>query len=255
VISAKTGRRVRVGGYGSGRWARYDARDTVEACQRIDIRYIRKRGFLDALAFSLSWRRGREPSGDLWVNVDHAEDGRASALRLKYRYRRGYGEWHDVTDRIPVEWTPCNLGGERPWLTCPSCRRRRAVLCLGSSGVFRCRDCYALAYTSTRESVLDRTDRKLRKLRERMGDEDAWIGRADAWYYPDKPKGMHWRTWERLWREWRELITEWRILWGRDLAWMLASFGGGQEDWERLADLDAEAAAFGLLSPPRRPVG
>ena len=245
-----------MGGYGSGRWYRYDSRDTVESYHRIDLRYIRKHGLLDRPWFSLSWRRGREPSGSVGVSVERDDDGRPEALRLTYRYRRGYGgEWQDVTDRIRIEWTPCNLGGERPWLMCPGCRKRRAVLCGGT--YFRCRECHGLAYESSRESVLERTDRKLRKLRERMGDENAWIGPADLWY-PEKPKGMHWCTWERLWRQWRSLCYDHRILWGRELAWMavgLSELYTGEEERTmrlRLQGLEAEAAALGLVPPSDR---
>jgi len=44
-----------------------------------------------------------------------AEHGR---VVLKYRYRRRGGlgdEWEEVEQPVYLTWTPCNLGGKRPW--------------------------------------------------------------------------------------------------------------------------------------------
>jgi len=108
-------------------------------------------------------------------------------LVVEYRCRqRGTDAWEDIRQVITLEWTPCHYGGQRPWLRCPRCQRRVAVLC-GYDRLFLCRHCYRLPYTSQHETRLDRLYRKMRKLQTRIGHQ-----------YARKPKGMHWRTWERL---------------------------------------------------------
>ena len=60
------------------------------------------------------------------------------------------------------------------------------VLC-GYDRLFLCQHCYRLPYTSQHETQRDRLYRKMPKLQSRISDQ-----------YARKPKGMHWRTWERL---------------------------------------------------------
>ena len=90
--------------------------------------------------------------------------------------------------------TPCHMGGKRHWFLCPArgCGKRAAVLYGG--GIFACRKCYQLAYPSQRESTEDRATRRADRIRDRLG----WPGgilEGAGW---GKPKGMHWRTYERL---------------------------------------------------------
>ena len=56
-------------------------------------------------------------------------------LILSYHHRSGpSGEWEDVEEPVPLAWTPCNVGGERPRFVCPGvvngarCGRRVAIL-------------------------------------------------------------------------------------------------------------------------------
>lgn len=59
--------------------------------------------------------------------------------------------------------------------------------------IFACRHCYDLAYPSQREAEFQRYQRRADKIRERLG----WQVGFDSGWGP-KPKGMHWRTFERL---------------------------------------------------------
>ena len=59
--------------------------------------------------------------------------------------------------------------------------------------MFACRHCHNLAYDSQRENEHDRLAQKANKIRERLGWE-AGILNGHGW----KPKGMHWKTFERL---------------------------------------------------------
>ena len=63
---------------------------------------------------------------------------------------------------------------------------------------FKCRRCHNLVYPSERENWSDRMFRKAEKLWSRMG------GR-----WGDKPKGMHWRTYNRLAEEARHHSDLW----------------------------------------------
>jgi len=50
------------------------------------------------------------------------------------------------------------------------------------------------ALCQSAETPLDRAQRKSRKLRRKLGDDDGCVGDPILW----KPKGMHWRTFEKL---------------------------------------------------------
>jgi hypothetical protein len=124
---------------------------------------------------------------------------------LLYRHRRGLGgEWEDVSEPIELAWTPCNFGGERPWFICPGtdCGRRVAVL-YGPGRYFLCRHCYDLSYQSQRDNEMYRALHRAQDIRRRLG------GSANMMEpFPEKPKGMHWKTYERLWWEHHEAEME-----------------------------------------------
>jgi hypothetical protein len=169
-----------MGGAGSGRWYRWNSKDTVEARQSLDIRAWQRRGWLQpGLRF---WWSG------ITVQV---QPGR---VRLSYTPRRDLEEGHHVRESIPLTWTPCHYGGQRAWFCCPGwgCDRRVAKLYLGGRS-FRCRHCQDLAYESQRAAPAFRLLAKAQRIRRRLG------GRASLLEpFPPKPKGMHGRTYARL---------------------------------------------------------
>jgi hypothetical protein len=95
-----------------------------------------------------------------------------------------------VVEKVSIDWTSCNLGGQRPWFKCPGCDRRCALLYLASDE-FRCRLCHGLTYTTSQASEWIRRMRKSNHLRARLEVElgDRLIV---------KPHGMHWSTFHRL---------------------------------------------------------
>src|SRR5262249_35010021 len=113
-------------------------------------------------------------------------------VHLSYRYRRLGQDWEPESYRVALEWTSCNYGRQRPWFRCPAagCARRVAILYCG--GIFACRDCHGLNYESQHERTHDRALRRYQNIRVQLGAHAA-IGS-----FPDKPKGMHWRTYHRL---------------------------------------------------------
>jgi hypothetical protein len=94
--------------------------------------------------------------------------------------------------RVALAWTGCNYGGSRPWFLCPGCGGRRGVLYLGR-GWLRCRQCLDLAYPTQNECERDRLCTKAQKIRMRLGGSGSLME-----LFPEKPKGMHWRTYWRL---------------------------------------------------------
>jgi hypothetical protein len=174
-----------MGGFGSGRRG---GRDTTGCMRALDVRKLqRDRLLTPGKSFGLNWSRRGEivASINFWVDTD--------SVILDYRQRQHGGEWQDMKYPVRLAWTPCNYGGQRAWWICPAvgCGRRVAVLFGGS--VFACRHCHRLAYTSQRETPDDRATRRADKLRDRLGWEAGILNPSGG-----KPKGMHWRTFERM---------------------------------------------------------
>ncbi len=193
-----------MGGEGSGNWYRFDKKTTTGECHSVDVRYLHIEGLLTpGRWFSLRWSRGGRETASIRGAV--IGDEKPEGVILTYRHRNGPGgEWEDVREPVPLEWTACNFGGERPWFICPGagCGRRVAVL-YGPGRYFLCRHCYDLAYQSQRDNAMDRALHKAQSIRERLG------GSANMMEpFPEKQKGMHWKTYERLWQEHHEAEME-----------------------------------------------
>jgi hypothetical protein len=170
----------------------YGGRTTCESCNSIDVRRWHREGRLRVgQFFSWSWTRGGEPSGN--INVRTEQD----AVVLMFRSRTyGDAEWKSVEQRVPIAWTACHLGGRRPWFVCSvySSGRycgRRVALRYGAGELFACRRCYGLAYASQHEALHHRGLGKAQKIRMQLGGSPNMMEE-----FPDRPKGMHWRTYE-----------------------------------------------------------
>jgi hypothetical protein len=189
-----------VGGVGSGNWYRFDKKTTTGECHSVDVRYLHREGLLTpGFSFSLRWWRAGRQTGSIG-GVAYRDQ-----VTLLYRHRRGQGgEWEDIKETVPLDWTACNFGGERPWFICPGagCGRRVAIV-YGPGRYFLCRHCYDLTYQSQRDNAMYRALLRAQKIRGRLG------GSANMMEpFPEKPKGMHWSTYERLWWEHHEAEME-----------------------------------------------
>jgi hypothetical protein len=125
-------------------------------------------------------------------------DGQPEQVTLLYRHRSGPGgEWEEIQEPVPLSWTACNFGGERPWFICPGagCGRRVAVL-YGPGRYFLCRHCYDLVYESQQEDGMNRALRRAQAIRERLGGSTTMMES-----FPEKPRGMHQGTYMRLFWE------------------------------------------------------
>ena len=175
-----------MGGFGSGR--RHGGKSTTSDMRAFDVRRLQRAGLLiPGRAFVWHWTCNDETLASIQVRTE------VDRMILSYRTQSNGGEWQQMEYPINLEWTPCTLGGRRVWFLCPAkgCGRRVAILFGGA--VFACRSCHKLAYYCQRETDDDRAMRRAETIRGRLG----WLPGVDN---PQgrKPKGMHWRTFDRL---------------------------------------------------------
>ena len=175
---------------GRGDWYRWDSKTTTESQHRVDIRYMKKRGFLKpGSSGTLTWSRGGEKTG--WIRYWTE----AEQVTLSYNIRQNGGEWEGIEEKVTLDKTPCNYGGHRTWFLCPRCWQRVALL-YGAGKYFWCRQCYDLTYSSQQENRADRLMRKYRKIRARLGASNSFMEPILF-----KPKNMHQKTFDRLRKE------------------------------------------------------
>lgn len=186
-----------MGGMGSGNHLRLWTKGTTEAAKRIDVRFLARQGYLqDGRRWELHWTCKGRPAG----NIGGATVG--SSIVLLYRVKdQSATELEDVQQVVRLTYTPCHYGGDRPWLRCPFCGRRVAVLYLGTRA--RCRHCANLAYESQNEAAYDRMLRKARKIRKKLQAGESCFDAPILF----KPKGMHQKTFDRLRAEAERLET------------------------------------------------
>lgn len=189
-----------MGGRGSGRSAGLGL--MVDKCNEyhsIDLAWLRRNKFLNVGRWSsLSWSRAGQKTGSIRIECH------ANGIRLVYRQRQHGGEWQDVAEFVPLIETATRFGGRRQWFECLSCRQRCQILYGGAH--FRCRRCHRLKYETQYEPPFARAATRALKIRDRLGGKG---GIDEA--FPDKPKGMHWKTYERLRAKDQRLQDAWAV--------------------------------------------
>jgi hypothetical protein len=171
-----------MGGLGSGR-RNQGGKDTTKDYLALDARWLQRNGLLAVgKSTSLNWSIAGSSIGSFQVRAESD----SVVLRL---------DSQTDSQRIQLDRSSCHLGGKRVWFLCPSqgCGRRVALLYMGSSGHFACRQCQALAYASQRETGYVRALGKMERLRDKL-DWGPGIISCDR----SRPKGMHRRTYVRL---------------------------------------------------------
>lgn len=173
-----------MGGRGSGRHSSYGGKPETNDSMPLDIRRIARRGLLiPGSSFGWQWTVNDRTVASIRIWVDR------ESLVLSYRMK-STGEV--VEQRVQMQTTPCHLGGQRHWFTCPRCSKRVAVL-YAPGRYFACRQCGALGYATQKEGAGDRAATRADKLRKRLGWEAGILNGPGG-----KPKGMHWDTFLRL---------------------------------------------------------
>lgn len=160
----------------------------TEDHRALDIRSLHRAGVLVAeRSCSWEWKRRGAVVGSIGIYVEML-----TRLRLRYQLtRQGQTEGKDYP--VTITWAPCHLGGNRPWFLCPCCGRRVAKLY--SSTLFACRHCLRLNYASQQANKRDRATDRSWSLRRALGCDEGFLC-LPAEFIP-KPKGMHWRTFNR----------------------------------------------------------
>lgn len=208
-----------MGGFASGNTrTRWGARPTTSDAEKIDLAAIRRDIGCDL-----------DDDRAVWPYRPSSRIGLTVAVSLKPPLVVGI-QWdhptaghQSATARIVTTGQP--PGGERRWLECPECEKRRRALYVLSTKL-GCRVCLGLAYESTRqpswERRLDRARERQERLATRLGkpsdmDVQTW-GRLKEGIFLEvrrqivegepvksidlgKPKGMQRRTWWRLYLE------------------------------------------------------
>ncbi len=173
-----------MGGRGSGRRSSYGGRPETNDAMPLDIRKIARTGLLiPGRSFGWQWTVNDRPVASIRIRVDR------ESLVLSYRMK---STGDVVEQRVQTQTTPCNLGGQRHWLTCPRCSKRVAVL-YAPGRYFACRHCGGLGYATQKEGAGDRAATRADKLRKRLGWEAGILNGQGS-----KPKGMHWKTFLQL---------------------------------------------------------
>jgi len=109
---------------------------TVESCRSINVLDWYRHGYLQSPRwFSWGWTENGERVASINVQAKH------DRVYLKYRIRSYGGDWSDVEQGIPIVWTPCRFGGERPWFMCSVARNsvycwRRVIKLYGAGRFF-----------------------------------------------------------------------------------------------------------------------
>lgn len=171
-----------MGGYGSGRHARGAARS--DQFHKLDLAGFPREWFHRHRTGSLTWSRGDYKTGSVGYRLS------PDRMVLHYTVPQN-GERQHIEESFVMSATEQPFGGRRWWIECKGCGRRCRVLYGGA--YFRCRQCYRLTYESQYERIYAPGVTRAMRVRQKLKGE---MGLIHA--FPDRPKGMHWRTWLRL---------------------------------------------------------
>ena len=180
-----------MGGSGSGR---YGGRPTGEATNSLilDIALLRRAGLRAGIVATISMNWTCSWDGELPVELRiDARNSEAASIEVRHVTRDS--ERREISYTVRLTTTRPPFGGLRWWFLCPSRGQRCAKLFLPNGGrYFLSRAGYGLGYACQRGTKADRLQRKARKLNRALGGDGKYGSPT-----PPKPKGMHWRTYER----------------------------------------------------------
>jgi hypothetical protein len=173
-----------MGGFGSGRWTE---KLSTHDMQGLHILHLHRRGLLEH-GQEFECQRQHSPVVAS-IRIAVSRDGAA----VTHHEAAPTSEQPPLRYTVPIDWSACRFGGQRPWWRCPAvgCERRVAVLYIGR--VLACRHCYSLTYRSRREAPDGRASRRADVIRRQLG----WPPGIANGLGP-RPKGMHRETFHAL---------------------------------------------------------
>ncbi len=176
-----------MGERGRGRPTGHARRTSAGHSLPLDIRRLQRCGAITP-GCSCSWQWTM--NGNVYASIQIRAEARQ--VELIYNYTPPGRPVEVVRQAVMLNTTPCTLGGQRLWFSCPTCPRRVAVI-YGSGRHFGCRICKSLPYASQRESADDRAVRRAERIRKQLGWIPGIVNEPGL-----KPMGMHWRTFRSL---------------------------------------------------------
>jgi hypothetical protein len=156
-----------------GRWPG-DGRRTVERTRTIEIGTLRRAGYVGKP--ERNWWEWRYKANDLGIWPKSWRDG---FIHLS----------NQILCTEQVSW---RFGGQRFYFVC-DCGRRVDKLHAFRDRPWRCRHCYGLTYATRQALPRHRHIIKAQKIRRQLGGSPSMLEQ-----FPPKPRGMHWKRYERL---------------------------------------------------------
>jgi hypothetical protein len=122
--------------------------------------------------------------------------------------------------KVPIIWRTPKY--PRLEFICPCCGKNKMSLRRASNG-WACVNCLGLSYVTQSAGVLERGRKRIFKLRRELWGEDADCNLFEVSFKRgfDKPKGMHWKTFNRKLN--RLNVTE-QLYWERCCVWFDARY-------------------------------
>ena len=205
-----------MGGFDSGRHE-YATTPTVGQCTRLCSDNVSKFTESPELEGKMWWGEKDDPDIQMFVASEgesNIAEGRAARLRLVYQTEDI--DTGDVIDKydypVSLDYTECNFGGYRPWFRCPDCSGRVGKLYMPPGGYrFSCRECLELGYHTSRTSGDDIKQAELRYKRafEKADKDNRRPHPNNPPFVPEKAKGTHHSTFDRLVSDVRAARDEW----------------------------------------------
>ena len=181
-----------MGGIGSGARQRYACK--TDTLHKLALASFNREWFVTGYNGTVTWSRNGRKTGSIGYRLW------PDKMQLYYSHT-SEGTKREIEDTFTFAFTAQPFGGQRRWIVCPSCQRRCSVLYGGAR--FRCRYCHGAVYPSQYERFPQLPWSRCHRVRDRLGGEP---GLSSP--FPPKPKGMHWRTYNRLHEtDWNALMA------------------------------------------------
>lgn len=166
-------------------------RTLTTECTKIAVSHVREGNITtNGVTATMSWNNGNSV----------CLEGQGNAFLI--RYTTGAGErLQRHCDRIGYRWTPCHFGGFRLYLVCPHCQRQ--CMAVYGAAPFACRKCHDLAYPSETTSGAYRLYDTGQAIANKMAGRFVTLDEP----FPDRPKGMHHKTYAAKKAKWARMTN------------------------------------------------